>query len=234
MGFDSQANQGTGSSASGEGSDQPPGGYQTPPGAGPPSAPVWPAPPPPPAGPAGPAGPGTPPGYGPPTYAPTYGAPSYPPPPPPPPNYGGYSPPPGGYGTPTGGYGAPTGGYGAPTGPGAGGFASYPTGYYPGAAAPRTDGTAVAALVLAIAAFVVCPLIPAVVALALIPGSRRTIQASGGAVGGLGLLTAAKIIAWINIGLGVLGLGAFIIAVIASSATSTSNAVALLIRPLFG
>jgi hypothetical protein len=93
--------------------------------------------------------------------------------------------------------------------------------------APKTDGTAIAALCLAIA-FVICPVIPAVIALAMIPGSRRTIAASGGAVSGLGILTAAKVIGWINIGLGLLGLGAFIIAVIASSASSSSNALALL------
>ena len=89
----------------------------------------------------------------------------------------------------------------------------------------RTDGTAIAALVLAIAAFVVCPVIPAVIALALIPGARRSITVSGGTVGGLGVLTAAKIIAWVNLGLALFFLGAVIIAAISSS-TSSQNALA--------
>lgn len=95
-----------------------------------------------------------------------------------------------------------------------------------GPQAQRTDGTAVAALVLAIASFVVCPIVPAIIALALIPGSRRTIEVSGGAVTGLGLLKAAKIISWIEIGLCVLG-GVLIIIGIASSSSSNSNAMAL-------
>jgi len=46
----------------------------------------------------------------------------------------------------------------------------------------------------------VCPIL-AIVALALCPSSRRKIQSSGGTVSGEGLLTAARIVAWINIGL---------------------------------
>ena len=115
----------------------------------------------------------TPPGQGP------YGQGGPPPPsggPPPPP--GGYPPPPGQYPPPPSGYGY---GYGAPS--------------------PQTDGTAITALVLAIVSFVVCPLIPAIVALALVPSAKRKIAESRGAVTGEGLVTAAKIIAWINVGL---------------------------------
>ncbi len=55
--------------------------------------------------------------------------------------------------------------------------------------------------------------IAAIVSLALCPSARRKIQASGGALTGEGLLTAAKIVSWINIGLTalvltVLGIGA--------------------------
>jgi hypothetical protein len=80
--------------------------------------------------------------------------------------------------------------------------------------------------VLAICSFMVCPFIPAVIALAMVPGSRRTIYASGGSVSGLGVLTATKIIAWINIGLGVVVLGGIILIAIVSSASDTSNALA--------
>jgi hypothetical protein len=89
--------------------------------------------------------------------------------------------------------------------------------------AQRSDGTAIASLILAIASFVFCPVVLSIVALALIPSSRRNINQSGGAVGGLGILTAAKIIAWINIGLFVLIVGIAVIAGIASSSSGSSS-----------
>jgi hypothetical protein len=55
--------------------------------------------------------------------------------------------------------------------------------------------------VLAIASFVVCPLVPAIVALVLAHTSQQKIDASGGRLTGEGLNTAARIIAWIHIGL---------------------------------
>ena len=215
MGFDSGANQGTDSP---EGSDRSPGttggigapgtgGYQPAPPLGTPPTGSWP----PPSGPL----PG-PPAYGAPSYgAPTYGAPTYGAP-----SYGSTQP--GPYGSGGGGYAPPPPpGYGPPT---TGGYGPYPTGYgYAGPPAPRTDGTAIATLVLAICSFLVCPIIPAVIALAMVPGSRRTINASGGTVSGLGLLSATKIIAWINIGLAVLAFGAIILIALVSSSTNTSN-----------
>jgi hypothetical protein len=143
------------------------------------------------------------PGYG-------YTQPGYAPPasPPPPPGY-----PPSGYG-----YGSPTYGYAVP-----------PYGYAP--PAPRTDGTAIAALVCAIASFIVCPVIPAIVALALIPSSRRKVLASGGTVQGLGLLTAAKIIAWIHLGLAAAVL-ALIVALAIAGALSSNNSTTAFVRPL--
>ena len=71
-----------------------------------------------------------------------------------------------------------------------------PTGYYP---PPPTDSKAIAALVCAIAAFVVCPVVPAIVALFLASASQSAIHASGGTLQGEGLLTAARIVAWANI-----------------------------------
>ena len=44
-------------------------------------------------------------------------------------------------------------------------------------------------------------LIAAIVSLALCPSARRKIERSGGALTGEGMLTAAKILSWINIGL---------------------------------
>ncbi|HEY0399041.1 MAG TPA: hypothetical protein VGF00_11670 [Acidimicrobiia bacterium] len=76
-----------------------------------------------------------------------------------------------------------------------------PPGSQPYQPVARTDGAAIAALVLAIASFVICPVIPAIVALVVASTARRNIAASGGAVQGLGLCQAATIVAWVNIGL---------------------------------
>ncbi|RKS69250.1 hypothetical protein CLV35_3427 [Motilibacter peucedani] len=77
-----------------------------------------------------------------------------------------------------------------------------PYGY--GYAAPQTEGTAVAALVCAIGSFVVCPVVPAVVALFLARSADAAIRASHGAKTGEGLAKAARIVAWANIVLAVL------------------------------
>lgn len=102
----------------------------------------------------------------------------------PPPGYGPPSayPPPAGYG-PVTSYGQPAGGYGTPPLYGS-----------------RTNTKAVVALCLAIGSFVVLPLIPAIVALVLAPSARREIARSQGNESGLGLVTAATIVAWINVG----------------------------------
>jgi hypothetical protein len=78
-------------------------------------------------------------------------------------------------------------------------------------------------LILSIAAFVVCPVIPAIVALVLIPGSRRNIQASGGTIEGESLLTAAKIISFIHLGLVAVGVVIFVILIIVSASTTSSS-----------
>jgi hypothetical protein len=66
-------------------------------------------------------------------------------------------------------------------------------------ATPKTDGTAVAALILSIASWVACPIVAAIVALALAHAAGNKIDASGGRLTGLGLVTAAKIISWIHL-----------------------------------
>lgn len=96
------------------------------------------------------------------------------------------------------GYGAapqgPPASYGPPPQPG-----QYPPGFgYP---APKTDGTAIAVLVLAVCSFVVFPIVPAIIALVLAPGAMRTIEASGGRLTGEGLVRAGRITAWIHLAL---------------------------------
>lgn len=68
----------------------------------------------------------------------------------------------------------------------------------------QTSGTAIAALVLAIGSFVVLPVVPAIIALVLARSAGSDIDSSGGRVSGSGLVTAARIVAWINLGLSAL------------------------------
>lgn len=70
-------------------------------------------------------------------------------------------------------------------------------------AGPVTSTNAVIGLVLAIVSWVFCPIIAAIVALVLARSSSKEIAASGGSIGGAGLNTATRIIAWINIGVSI-------------------------------
>ena len=88
----------------------------------------------------------------------------------------------------------------------------------------KTEGNAIAALVVAICSFIVCPLIPAVVALFLASSAKRKIDASNGALDGEAMVTAARIISWINIGIFLLIIAIVIVAIIVSAATSSSSA----------
>jgi hypothetical protein len=140
--------------------------------------------------------------------------------PPPPP---GGSPPPGWY--PQGGYAPP--GYPPPGSyPPPGGYP--PPGYYGGYGyPPRTDTRAVWALVLSIGSFVVCPVVPAIAALILASGARRDIAASGGGLQGAGMVTAATVISWINIGLAILAVALGIIVIAAARTTSSVSGLLL-------
>ena len=84
------------------------------------------------------------------------------------------------------------------------------------AAAARTSGTAIAALILSIASWVVCPIIPAIIALVLAAQADREVAQSGGTVTAAGLTTTAKIVSWVNIGVGaaVVVLGVFMLTVV--------------------
>lgn len=93
-----------------------------------------------------------------------------------------------------------------------------PVGYPPvgaqavgyGAAPAQMDSKSVVALVLAIASWVICPLITAIAALVLAGQSDRAIDESGGRLDGHSMNTATRWIAWANIALSVLALIALI------------------------
>jgi len=107
--------------------------------------------------------------------------------------------------------------------------AGYPPAGYPPAPgygyppAQTTSTKAVVALILSILSWVVCPIIPAIIALVLAKQSNDEIAASGGRVGGEGLNTASKIVSWINIGFYaalIVFFGAiFLIAIVAGAAS---------------
>lgn len=63
-----------------------------------------------------------------------------------------------------------------------------------------------AALVCAVASFVIFPFFPAVVAVVLASSSRKEIAASGGRLTGESLALAGLIVGWINIVFCILGL----------------------------
>ncbi len=112
-----------------------------------------------------------------------------------------------GYGQP--GYGQPVQGYGGPQA-------------WQGQ--PQTESKAIIALVCAIAAWVVLPLLPAIAALMIGKTARERIASSGGRLTGDGLVTAAKVIAWVNIGLSVLALLLLVLG-LGLFATSSSGSV---------
>ena len=93
--------------------------------------------------------------------------------------------------------------------------AAYPPPAYPAVPAaptgPQTSSNAIIALILAIVSWAVCPIIPAIVALVLASSAAKEIEASGGRVQGAGLVTASRIVSWVNIGLwsAMLVIGAF-------------------------
>ena len=99
-----------------------------------------------------------------------------------------------------------------------------PQGYgYP--PAQTTSTTAIVGLVLAIVSWVLCPIVPAIIALVLAKKSNDEIAASQGRVGGEGLNTATKIVSWINIGLYaaiIVILGAFFLITLVLAAASGS------------
>ena len=110
---------------------------------------------------------------------------------PPPPYPAAPPPPPAAYQT------APPPAYAAAPAAGAGGYGTV-TQYQPG---PQTSNKAVVAMVMAILSFVVCPVILAIAALIVGGQAKQEIGASNGWLTGEGLVTGAKILAWVNIAL---------------------------------
>ena len=95
---------------------------------------------------------------------------------------------------------------------------------YPAATATASND-AVVALVLSICSWLFCPVVLAVVALVFAGKAKRAIEASNGWVTGDGMVTAAKVISWINIAVTlVIAVIFVIILVVAAVSTSTSTA----------
>lgn len=81
---------------------------------------------------------------------------------------------------------------------------------------PRTEGTAVAALVLAILSWFVLPIIGSIVALVLAASAERSIDARPAELAGRGLVTGARYVAWTHLVVAAMiiaFLAAFVIAV---------------------
>ncbi|MCU0278093.1 MAG: CD225/dispanin family protein [Candidatus Nanopelagicales bacterium] len=96
-----------------------------------------------------------------------------------------------------------------------------PPGYGYGYGQPRqTSSDAIAALVLAILSWVVCPFVLAIVALVFASKASRAIAASNGWLDGAGMVTAAKIISWINIAIGLLFIVFMVFALIVGAFSS--------------
>jgi hypothetical protein len=69
----------------------------------------------------------------------------------------------------------------------------------PAPAAPQTDGSAIVALLLAIASWLILPVILAIAALVVARSADTAIASSAGAKSGGGLVKAAKVVAWLNL-----------------------------------
>ena len=87
-----------------------------------------------------------------------------------------------------------------------------------------TSSNAIVALILAVVSWAVCPVIAAIVALVFASMAAKEIQASEGRMGGRGLVTAARIVAWINIGVmaATLVIGLLVVVIIAIASYSTN------------
>ncbi len=77
---------------------------------------------------------------------------------------------------------------------------SAPAAPQPAPVGGQTSSSAIVALVLSIASWAVCPIVLAIIALVFASKADKEIARSGGALEGSGMITAAKIVAWVNIG----------------------------------
>ena len=104
--------------------------------------------------------------------------------------------------------------------------AAYPAYAAPAVAPTQTSSNAIIAIILAVLSWAVCPIIPAVISLVFASMATKEIEASGGRIQGQGLVTASKIVSWINIGLwaAVVVVGGFMVVLIAIAGGFSSNA----------
>ena len=103
-----------------------------------------------------------------------------------------------------------------------GGYAPYgyaPYGYAP---VPQTSGKATAALITSIASFVICPVVPAIVALVLAAQAKTEIEESEGQQTGAGLVTASRIVSIANLALSAL-VTVFVVLILIAAASDTTD-----------
>jgi Domain of unknown function (DUF4190) len=79
-----------------------------------------------------------------------------------------------------------------------------------GAPPTRESGSAIAALILGICGFIVCPLVCSIAAIVCANKAFTEIDDSGGRITGRGMAQAGQILGWIGIALCLLGLLAFV------------------------
>ncbi len=75
-----------------------------------------------------------------------------------------------------------------------------------GAPPTRESGSAIAALILGICGFLVCPLVCSIAAIVCAQNAFKEIDGSGGRVTGRGMAQAGLILGWIGVALCALGL----------------------------
>lgn len=101
----------------------------------------------------------------------------------------------------------------------------------PATGVPRTSGKATAVLILGIVslvllcaalAFLPLGVIPAIIALVMASGAKREINASGGALTGLGAVKAGVICSWVTIGLTIAGMVLLVALIMMGAATESS------------
>ncbi len=100
-------------------------------------------------------------------------------------------------------------------------------GYGPLPPAPRTSSNAAVALVLAVLSWLACPVVLAIAALVMARSAEREIAASNGWVGGSGLVTATRWVAWINIVAVASGLVVLVVLGLFATVTSSTSTNAL-------
>jgi hypothetical protein len=91
-----------------------------------------------------------------------------------------------------------------------------------GGAGRRTEGSAIAALVLGIAGIVVCPLVPSIIAI-IVGSQARTKIANDPSLEGEGLAKTGVILGWVGIGLAVLGIIAAVLLFVVGGGTTTGD-----------